>query len=316
MPDRLRPPFRADHVGSLLRPPELLAARSEREHGRISADELRTCENAAIREAVGQQEAIGLRAVTDGEFRRRWFHLDFLKHFANVTVVEALVPARFHTAAGDLELRPPGLRVDGKLSRPKPIFVDDFVFLKSIAKAVPKLTLPSPSAMHFRGGRAAISASAYPDLGEFYDDLARVYSEEIGDLDRAGCTYLQLDEVNLAYLCDPKLQALVRNVGEDPDTLPKTYATLINHSIAGRSDAMTVCMHLCRGNFRSGWIAEGGYEPIADMLFNEINVDGYFMEYDTERAGGSSRFVSCRAAKSSCSASFRRSSARSRPRIN
>ncbi len=180
---------------------------------------------------------------------------------------------------------PPGLRVTGKLARPQPIMGDDFRFLKSVAKATPKVTIPSPSTMHFRGGRRAIDAEAYPDIADFYADLGRVYAEEVADLGRAGCTYLQIDEVNLAYLCDPKLREQVRSIGEDPESLPKTYAKLINAAIAGRPPGMTICMHLCRGNFQSAWVAEGGYEPIADILFNEIAVDGYFLEYDSPRAG-------------------------------
>ncbi|MGH7000105.1 MAG: 5-methyltetrahydropteroyltriglutamate--homocysteine S-methyltransferase, partial [Stellaceae bacterium] len=178
------------------------------------------------------------------------------------------------------------LAVTGKLSRPKPIFVDHFKFLKSVAKVTPKLTIPSPSILHFRGGREAIDRAAYPDLAGFYVDLARVYSEEVRDLAAAGCRYLQIDEVNFAYLCDPKLRDQVRALGEDPDALPHTYAKLINGAIAGRPKDMAVCMHLCRGNFEGAWIAEGGYEPIAEALFNAIDVDGYFLEYDTERAGG------------------------------
>jgi 5-methyltetrahydropteroyltriglutamate--homocysteine methyltransferase len=285
MAERSGPPFRADHVGSFLRPPALHSARAEYARGNLSAAQLRERENDAIKEIIQQQEDIGLRSVTDGEFRRTWFHLDFLRHFSNVTVGEAKIPARFRTADGVLEMHPPALRVIGKISRPHAIFVDDFKFTKSATRETAKLTIPSPSAMHFRGGRAAIDTAIYPDIEEFYADVARGYADEIRDLGTAGCTYLQLDEVNLAYLCDPALDAQVRAVGEDPATLPATYAKLINASIAGRSEAMTLCMHLCRGNFRSGWVAEGGYEAIADLLFNEIAVDGYFLEYDSERAG-------------------------------
>jgi 5-methyltetrahydropteroyltriglutamate--homocysteine methyltransferase len=285
MAERRRPPFRADHVGSFLRPPALLGARAEYAQGNLSAAELRERENDAIKDIISQQEALGLKSITDGEFRRTWFHLDFLRRFSNVTVGEAKIPARFRTADGVLEMHPPALRVIGKISRPHAIFVDDFKFTKSATRETAKLTIPSPSAMHFRGGRAAIDTAIYPDIGEFYADVAKGYADEIRDLGTAGCTYLQLDEVNLAYLCDPALHAQVRAVGEDPGTLPATYAKLINASIAGRPKAMTLCMHLCRGNFRSGWVAEGGYEAIADLLFNEIAVDGYFLEYDSERAG-------------------------------
>jgi len=286
MAERTRPPFRADHVGSLLRPPALHAARDARKRGEIDAAALARAEDAAIRDAVKLQQDLGLKAVTDGEFRRTWWHLDFLEQFSNVTTIPPRMRAKFHTHEGDIELSPPGLRVDGKLARPKPIFVDHFRFLQSVATAMPKLTIPSPSVMHFRGGRGAIDAKAYPDMAEFYADLGRVYAEEVKDLGAAGCQYLQIDEVNFAYLCDPKLREQVRGIGEDPAQLPHTYAKLLNAATATRTPDMTVCMHLCRGNFQSAWVAEGGYEPVADALFNEIDVDGYFLEYDDERSGG------------------------------
>lgn len=284
-PSRPVPPFRADHVGSLLRPPELLAARERRRRDEISAAELTRLEDAAIRDVVRMQEDLGLEAVTDGEFRRTLWHMDFLTQFENVSVARSAVKVSFHTAQGSIEREPSALRVVGRLGRPHPIFVEHFKFLKSVARAVPKITIPSPSILHFRGGRGAIDAAAYPDMAEFYADLARVYSEEVRDLAAAGCRYLQLDEVNFAYLCDPKLRDEVRNIGEDPSTLPHTYAKLINGAIATRPADMVVCMHLCRGNFEGAWLAEGGYEPVAEVLFNEINVSGYFLEYDTERAG-------------------------------
>jgi 5-methyltetrahydropteroyltriglutamate--homocysteine methyltransferase len=282
---RPAPPFRADHVGSLLRPPALLAARDKQRRGELPAAELKGLEDEAIREVVRLQEEIGLKAVTDGEFRRTLWHMDFLTQFANVSVSRSAVKVSFHTEQGDIQREPSALHVDGKLARPHPIFVDHFKFLKSVAKAVPKLTIPSPSILHFRGGRGAVDERAYPDMAEFYSDLARVYSEEVCDLGAAGCRYLQIDEVNFAYLCDPKLRQEVQNIGEDPATLPHTYARLINGAIASRPADMTVCMHLCRGNFEGAWLAEGGYEPVADVLFNEIDVTGYFLEYDTERAG-------------------------------
>jgi 5-methyltetrahydropteroyltriglutamate--homocysteine methyltransferase len=195
---------------------------------------------------------------------------------------------RFHSAEGEREHSPPTMQVTGKLARPNGggIFVDDFTFLASIARVTPKITLPSPTVMHFRGGREAIDAKAYPDIADFYDDLARLYREEIADLVRAGCRYLQLDEVNLAYLCDGELRKQVANIGEDPATLPATYARLLNDTVKDRPSDMTVCMHLCRGNFAGAWVAEGGYEPIAERLFGGVNFDGYFLEYDTDRAGG------------------------------
>lgn len=280
-------PFRADHVGSLLRPPELLAARERFARGEIGAEALHAVEDDAIREAVELQEEVGLPVVTDGEFRRTWWHLDFLTAFENAERVPPKVKARFHTHSGPLELEAPGIRVAGRLARPAPIFVEHFEFLQSVATAVPKMTLPSPSIMHFRGGRAAIDAIAYPEMDEFFADLARVYSQEVADLARAGCTYLQVDETNLAYLCDPALREQVRaNIKADPDALAHTYARLINASIASRPASMVAMLHLCRGNFKSAWAAEGGYEPVADVLFNEIDVNGYFLEYDDERSGG------------------------------
>ncbi len=285
MAQRTTPPFRADHVGSLLRPKALHDAREQRKRNEISADDLRKVEDQAIRDVVKLQEDLGFQVTTDGEFRRAYWHLDFLEQFANVTVVPPSIKASFHTHAGDIQFAPPGIRVDGKLSRPHPIFVDHFKFLKSVTKVTPKITIPAPSNMHFRGGRKAIDQKAYPDLEAFYDDLGRVYSEEVRELGAAGCRYLQIDEVNFAYLCDPKLREQVQNIGSDPATLPQTYAKLINASIAGRPKDMTVAMHLCRGNFKSAWVAEGGYEPVADVLFNQVDVTGYFLEYDDVRSG-------------------------------
>ncbi len=285
MAPRTAPPFRADHVGSLLRPPYLLAAREQRKRNEIPAAELTRLEDQAIREVVKLQEEIGLRAVTDGEFRRTLWHVDFLSSFANVAVVPGKLKVRFHTNEGDIERTPSGLAVTGKLSRPRPIFVDHFKFVKAVAATTPKLTIPSPAILHFRGGREAIDRAAYPEMEAFYADLARVYREEIKDLADAGCRYLQIDETNFAYLCDPKMREQVQAIGEDPKALPRTYAKLINDTISGRPRDMTVCMHICRGNFEGAWVAEGGYDPVAEVLFNEVNVDGYFLEYDTPRAG-------------------------------
>lgn len=278
------PPFRADQVGSLLRPQNLLTAREERKQNKLPAAELRRIEDEAIRQVVKMQEEVGMQAVTDGEFRRGLWHMDFICDFANVQQTPG-INIRFHSEEGDIDWAPPGVKVTSKLARPHPIFVEDFKFLKSITKATPKVTIPSPSVMHFRGGRAAIDKTAYPDMDEFYADLARVYGEEIGDLAAAGCRYLQVDEVNMAFLCDPALRDHARSIGEDPDKLPHTYAKLINDATAARHPEMTVCMHLCRGNALSHWIADGGYEPVAEALFNEFNVDGYFLEYDSSRAG-------------------------------
>jgi len=279
------PPFRADHVGSLLRPPELLAAREQYRTGTLPAAQLKHLEDEAILAVVRHQEDLGLRAVTDGEYRRTLWHIDFLKQFANVEVIRSPIKLNFHTEQGDIDHAPTAMRVTGKLARPRPIFVEHYRYLHSIARGVPKLTIPSPSMLHFRGGREVIDEKAYPDLAQFYADLAQVYAEEVADLGAAGCRYLQLDEVNFAYLCDPKLRREVQSYGEDPDQLPHTYAKLINGAIASRPADMRVCMHLCRGNFEGAWLAEGGYEPVAEVLFNEINVTGYFLEYDTSRAG-------------------------------
>jgi len=286
--ERTKPPFRADHVGSLIRPETLIKAREQAEKREIPEGELKRIQQAAIRDVVRMQEDLGLRLVTDGEYNRHSWHRDFMLKFRNVRMIPSKLTVRFHSDAGDRLHSPPTMQVTGKLARPDGggIFVDDFKFLVSIARALPKITLPSPTVMHFRGGREAIDAKAYPDIAAFYEDLARLYREEIADLAKAGCRYLQIDEVNLAYLCDAELRKQVANIGEDPATLPKTYAKLLNDTIRGRPADMTVCMHLCRGNFAGAWVAEGGYEPIAELLFNEIGVDGYFLEYDSARAGG------------------------------
>jgi 5-methyltetrahydropteroyltriglutamate--homocysteine methyltransferase len=286
--ERTKPPFRADHVGSLIRPDALIKAREQAEKKEISDAELKPIQQAAIREVVRMQEDLGLKVVTDGEYNRHSWHRDFMLKFQNVQMMPSKLTVKFHSAEGDRLHSPPTMQVTGKLARPSGggMFVDDFKYLMSIARATPKITLPSPTVMHFRGGREAIDAKAYPDIAAFYDDLARLYREEIADLAAAGCRYLQIDEVNLAYLCDPELRKQVANIGEDPGSLPKTYAKLLNDTIKDRPKDMTVCMHLCRGNFAGAWVAEGGYEPIADLLFNEINIDGYFLEYDSARAGG------------------------------
>jgi 5-methyltetrahydropteroyltriglutamate--homocysteine methyltransferase len=285
MSERTVPPFRADHVGSLIRPDPLIAARQAAERDETARAALRPIQEDAIRDVVRLQEEIGFRLVTDGEFNRGSWQRDFLLKLDNVELIPSRLTVKFHSTAGTRDHSPPSLRVVGKLNRPHDIFVDGFRFLKSVARAVPKVTIPSPTVLHFRGGREAIDRGAYPDIEEFYADLARVYREEIKALADAGCRYLQIDEVNLAYLCDPALRGEVANMGEDPESLPTTYARLLNAAIAGRPRDMVVCMHLCRGNFAGAWIAEGGYDPIADLLFNQIEVDGYFLEFDTPRAG-------------------------------
>jgi methionine synthase II (cobalamin-independent) len=288
MQPRGKPPFRADHVGSLIRPDALIKAREAAENGEIEPAALMRIQHDAIREVVHLQQQAGLRLVTDGEFNRHSWQRDFLLKIGNVKSMASKLTVRFHSAAGTRDHSPPSLQVVGKLSRPHGIFVDDFKFLASLAPAAitPKITIPSPTIVHFRGGRQAIDARAYPQMEAFYQDLAAVYRAEIRDLAASGCRYLQIDEVNLAYLCDPELRRQVAQIGEDPAALPKTYARLLNDAIKDRPADMTICMHLCRGNFAGAWIAEGGYEPIAELLFNEIDVDGYFLEYDSERAGG------------------------------
>ncbi|MBV9539357.1 MAG: 5-methyltetrahydropteroyltriglutamate--homocysteine S-methyltransferase [Acidisphaera sp.] len=283
---RTKPPFRADHVGSLIRPETLIEAREKAARGEIDRDALRHIQQGAIRDVVRMQEGLGLKLATDGEYNRGSWQRDFLLRFANVALIPSKVPVKFHTNEGTRENAPPTLQVRGKLAHPEPIFADDARFLASVTRSAVKVTIPSPTTMHFRGGRDAIDQAAYPDLEEFYDDLARVYREEIADLAAAGCRYLQIDEVNLAYLCDPALRVHVRTIGEDPESLPTTYAKLLNDTIADTPDDMTVCMHLCRGNFAGAWVAEGGYEPIAELLFNAIDVTGYFLEFDSPRAGG------------------------------
>jgi 5-methyltetrahydropteroyltriglutamate--homocysteine methyltransferase len=284
MTARTRPPFRADHVGSFLRPQSLLDARERARKGEILKSELRAVEDAAIRDIVHFQEDVGLQGITDGEFRRTYFHIDFLEQLAGIET-KGGIAVSFHTAQGTVDFAPPVMKVTGKVRHVKSIQKDDFEFLKSVTHRVPKVTIPSPTMLHFRGGREAISRDAYPDLEEFYDDVAAAYRTEIADLAAAGCRYLQLDDTNLAYLCDEKMREGARQRGDDPNELPRRYARLINAAIAERPSGMTVCVHLCRGNFKSAWVAEGGYEPVAEVLFNDLAVDGYFLEYDDARSG-------------------------------
>ena len=288
MAGRDKPPFRAEHVGSLIRPEPLIKAREARGRGEITEAALRSIQQEAIREAVRLQEEIGLRVVNDGEFNRGGWQNDFQLKFANVARIPAKITVHFRSAKGETGNSPPSLGVIGRLGHPPGgIFVEDFKFLKSLARATPKITIPSPTAFHFRGGREAIDRTAYPEMADFFTDLARVYREEIAALAAAGCRYLQIDDTNLAYLCDPAMREQVRTqIGDDPARLPALYAKLINETIAGRPKDMTVCLHLCRGNFAGNWVAEGGYEPVAELLFNEIAVDGYFLEFDSPRAGG------------------------------
>jgi 5-methyltetrahydropteroyltriglutamate--homocysteine methyltransferase len=280
---RIDPPFRADHVGSLLRPPEVHAARAARAAGTITAEQLRAVEDEAIAAAVGEVEALGMRSVTDGELRRAWFHLDFLQQLDGVAVTGNI--AASSDAASTVHMTPPKLSVVGPLRHARDIQVDDYRYLASVTTQTPKVSIPSPTMVHFRGGRAAIDITAYPDLEEFFADLAACYRAEIAALYAAGCRYVQLDDTNLAYLCDPVMRAGAVERGDDPDALPHAYAELINAAIADRPADLTVAVHLCRGNYRSTWFAAGGYEPVAEVLFNELDVDAYFLEYDDERSG-------------------------------
>jgi 5-methyltetrahydropteroyltriglutamate--homocysteine methyltransferase len=275
-----RPPFRADHVGSLLRPPELREARVRARAGTLSAAGLREVEDRCIRAAVARQEAVGLAAVTDGEFRRDFWHLDFLRRLDGVGVAP-IAGVRF-----DAEDVPPMATVTGKVGCPGPIMADDLAFVRSTTTAVPKFTIPAPAMLHLRGGRRAISPEHYPDLAEFWADVAAAYRAAIGHLVAAGCRYLQLDDVSFAYLCDPRVREGLRAGGDDPATLPRTYADAINAALAGRPADLTVTMHTCRGNFRSTWLAAGAYdEAVVEAMFS-TDVAAYFMEWDSERAGG------------------------------
>lgn len=280
----LNPPYRADQVGSLLRPKNLLDARERHQNGEISSEELREVEDASIREVIKKQESVGLQSITDAEFRRTYFHVDFLEKLEGVTVSGG-IEVKFQGKDGEVNFAPPRLSVTGKLRHVQDIQKADFDFLKSVTTKTPKVAIPSPTMVHFRGGRKAIDIEAYPDMDEFFEDLAQCYRDELDSLYKAGARYVQLDDTNLAYLCDPKLREGARERGDDPDDLPRAYAQLINSAIDGRPDDLTIAIHLCRGNFRSSWVAEGGYEPVAEVLFNEMNVDAFFLEYDDERSG-------------------------------
>src|SRR5690242_15584355 len=286
MSDMAGPPFRADHVGSLLRPPELLQARAEHEAGRLSAEELRRVEDASIRDAVRMQEEIGLEGVTDGEFRRGSWHMDFIYQIGGVSKAPQRLSIQFRHRGGTVELNPTAHRISGRLKLEKTIFGEDFAFLKSVAKTTAKLTVPSPGMVDCRGGRAGIDDSVYADMEAFWQDIAAVYSDEIVRLHGLGCTYLQLDDTSLAYLNDPAQRAYVTSIGGDGEQQHLTNIRLINSSLAGKPEGMTVCTHMCRGNFRSSWVAEGGYDHVAEALFGELAVDGFFLEYDDARSGG------------------------------
>jgi 5-methyltetrahydropteroyltriglutamate--homocysteine methyltransferase len=282
------PPFRADHVGSLLRPPELLRAREAHGAGRIEDAELHAAEDEAIRDVVELQRDVGLRTATDGEFRRASWHMDFIYSLDGVSKAPGDLKVQFHNAEGDIEFTPAAMRVDGKLGVSETIFGDAFRFLRSCVspEQTPKLTIPSPSMVHYRGGRASIDETLYRDMDVFWTDLVAAYVEEVRRLGALGCTYLQFDDTSLAYLNDPKQREYMREIGGDAEHQHEAYISHINEALAERPRSMAVTTHMCRGNFRSSWVAEGGYDFVAEALFNQLAVDGFFMEWDDARSGG------------------------------
>lgn len=279
---QVNPPFRADHVGSLLRPPSVLEARQKLAEGAMTRDELRAVEDDAIAAMIPKLEATGIQSITDGEYRRAFFHLDFLQELSGITVTDILTST---DPDGHVRMVPPKITVTGKLAHDKDVQVADFQFVAAHTNRTPKVCIPSPTMAHFRGGRAGIDIESYPDLDLFFEDLAQVYRDELAHLYDAGCRYVQLDDTNLAYLCDQKMRQEVIDRGDDPDELPRTYAALINSAIRDVPDDMTTAVHLCRGNYRSTFFASGGYEPVAEVLFNDLAVDAFFLEYDDERSG-------------------------------
>jgi 5-methyltetrahydropteroyltriglutamate--homocysteine methyltransferase len=278
-------PARFDHVGSFLRPQYLLEARAEKAKGAITPEQLRVVEDKAIAEIVQFQESVGLKSITDGEFRRTYFHTDFLEQLGGV---EVGIPVTIQRPDGTMELAPPVMKVVGKVHHAKNVQLADFEYLKTqVSKGnTPKVTIPSPTMLHFRGGRAAISKTHYPELDPaFYDDVAKAYGDELRSLSAAGCNYVQMDDTNLAYLCDPKMREAARSRGDDPNELPHRYAMFVNKVVAQKPAGMTLAMHLCRGNFKSTFAASGDYEPVAEALLAEMDIDAYFLEYDDDRSG-------------------------------
>jgi 5-methyltetrahydropteroyltriglutamate--homocysteine methyltransferase len=281
-------PFRADHVGSLLRPPALLKARAQRAEGAISADELRSIEDDAIRDVVRMQGEVGLRSATDGEFRRTSWHMDFIYRLGGVGQTEGRITVRMHNESGDVAFTAPALHIDGPIRLAEPIFGSDFEFLRSVVGpgVTPKLTIPSPSMVHYRGGRAAIDPAVYPDEDAFWADLSAAYAAQLRAMAELGCTYLQLDDTSLAYLNDPSQRAELQARGDDAEHQHLRYIKQINAALADKPDGMRVTTHMCRGNYRSSWAASGSYDFVAEALFSELAVDGFFLEYDDERSGG------------------------------
>jgi 5-methyltetrahydropteroyltriglutamate--homocysteine methyltransferase len=301
MSPRTLPPFRADHVGSFLRPGKLHEARRQHGDGMISAGQLRAVEDEAVREVVALQREAGLRSVTDGEFRRATWHMDFVYQIGGISKVQGSLLSTFHNPEGDITYTPDAIHVTRRLSMDKTIFGEAFAFLQSVAGGllprgstptrrtplVPKLTIPAPSMVHYRSGiRAVVDESVYPDAEEFWTDLGAAYHDEVQRLAAQGCRYLQLDDTSLAYVNDPAQREYIAGRGEDAEHIHERYIALTNAAVAGRPADMAITTHLCRGNFRSSWVASGGYDFVAESLFNQLDVDGFFLEYDDERSGG------------------------------
>ncbi|WP_062433048.1 5-methyltetrahydropteroyltriglutamate--homocysteine S-methyltransferase [Herbidospora daliensis] len=286
---RTEPPFRADHVGSLLRPATLLQARDDHAKGILDAAGLRAVEDAAIRDVVALQAEAGLQTATDGEFRRASWHMDFIYRLGGISVAaDEQIVVKFRNENEKIEFTPKGMKVDGRITLNETIFADDFAYLQSVAGEgqTPKLTIPSPNMVHYRGGQAAIDPGVYPDIEEFWADLAAAYQDEVARIGAQGCTYLQFDDTSLAYLNDPAQRAEIAARGDDADHLHLRYIQQINTAIATKPEGMRITTHMCRGNFRSSWAAEGSYDFVAEALFGELGVDGFFLEFDDERSGG------------------------------
>src|ERR1700691_5630653 len=284
---RSTPPFRADHVGSLLRPPQVHAARDDFAAGRIGSAQLRAVEDGAIRSAVATQEGLGLQSATDGEFRRATWHMDFIYQIGGITTAPGRLAVQFRNASGTIEWTPAALHVASRLHLDHTIFETDFRYLQSVATtATPKLTIPSPNMVHYRGGPAAIDTDVYPDIEEFWSDLSAAYAEQVRRLGALGCQSLQFDDTSLAYLNDPAQRAEIAQRGDDAEHLHLRYIKQINDALAGKPEGMAVTTHMCRGNFRSSWAAEGSYDFVAEALFGELDVAGFFLEFDDERSGG------------------------------
>jgi len=289
MSRRDTPPFRADHVGSLLRPPQLARARAEFKAGRLDADGLRAVEDDAIRGVIELQRAAGLQSVTDGEFRRTSWHMDFIYSLDGIEQVQGeSIHVQFRSAEGEYDYAPPAMRVGEKVGLHDTIFADAFVFLRDNASAsqTPKLTIPSPSMVHYRGGNSSVDETVYPDIADFWEDLTTAYGKQLDGAYELGCRYLQLDDTSLAYINDPAQRAHIERIGGDPDHLHEQYIANINQALADKPDDLVITTHLCRGNNQSMWAAEGGYDFVAEALFGDLNVDGYFLEFDDERSGG------------------------------